>query len=110
MKRIFILCGLLTIFILSSVICAQVTDPRVADLVQARKLRVGIGLGTAASAIKDPATGEVRGLALDLGRALATRIGIEFQPVEYPRPGAVLEGVRTNAWHVTFLSLIRSSR
>jgi len=79
-------------------------DPRVADLVKAGKLRVGLGLGTAVLAIKDPATGEVRGPALDLGRALAARIGIELQPVEYPRPGAVLEGVRTNAWDVAFLA------
>jgi len=40
---------------------------------------------------------------LDLARALASRIGVELQPVYYPRPGAVLEGVRTNAWDVTFL-------
>ena len=78
-------------------------DPRVADLVQARKLRVGIGLGTPALAIKDPATGEARGPSLDLGRALAARIGVELQPVYYPRPGAVLEGLRSNEWDVTFL-------
>jgi polar amino acid transport system substrate-binding protein len=81
----------------------QASDPRVADLVQAGRIRVGLGLGTPATAIKDPATDEVRGPALDLARALATRIGVELQPVYYPRPGAVLEGVRTNAWDVTFL-------
>lgn len=81
----------------------QAPDPRVADLVRAGRLRVGLGLGASLSAIKDPATGEVRGPALDLARALAARIGIELQAVEYPRPGAVLEGVRTNAWDVGFL-------
>lgn len=40
---------------------------------------------------------------MDLGRALAARIGVELQVVEYPRPGAVLEGARTNAWDITFL-------
>jgi polar amino acid transport system substrate-binding protein len=78
-------------------------DPRVADLVQAGRIRVGLGLGSPALVIKDPATGEVRGPALDLARALAARMGIELQPVYYPRPGAVLEGARTNAWDVTFL-------
>ena len=81
----------------------QAADPRVADLVRAGKLRVGLGLGSPALAIKDPATGEVRGPALDLARALAARIGIGLQSVEYPRPGAVLEGVRSNAWDVAFL-------
>jgi polar amino acid transport system substrate-binding protein len=81
----------------------KAADARVADLVEARRLRVGIGLGSPALAIKDPATGETRGPALDLGRALAAKIGVEFEPLYYQRPGAVLEGVRTNAWDVTFL-------
>ena len=83
----------------------QPTDPRVADLVRAGKVRVGLGLGVPTVAIKDPATGEVRGPALELGRRLAARIGIEFVPVEYPRPGAVMEGVRTGAWDVAFLAI-----
>jgi len=78
-------------------------DPRVADLVRAGQLRVGIGLGSPSGAMKNRATGELRGLAVDLGRALATRIGVEFVAVEYPRPGAILEGVQTNSWDVAFL-------
>jgi ABC-type amino acid transport substrate-binding protein len=52
----------------------QTSDPRVADLVRTGKLRVGIGLANLGSAIKDPATGELRGIAADLARALAARI------------------------------------
>jgi len=81
----------------------QSKDPRVADLVRTGKLRVGIGLGSPSGAMKNPATGELRGLAVDLGRALATRIGVDFVAIEYPRPGAILEGVQTNAWDVAFL-------
>jgi polar amino acid transport system substrate-binding protein len=79
------------------------SDPRVSDLVRNGKLRVGLGLANRGSAIKDPATGELLGVAADLGRALAGRIGIAFHPVEYPRPGAVLDGAPTNAWDVAFL-------
>ena len=81
----------------------QSKDPRVADLVRTGKLRVGIGLGSPSGAMKNPATGELRGLAVDLGRALAMRIGVDFVAIEYPRPGAILEGVQTNAWDVAFL-------
>lgn len=81
----------------------QSIDPRIADLVQAGKVRVAIGLGSPVLGIKNAATGETRGPALDLGRALAARMGIEFVPIEYPRPGAIMEGLRTNAWDVTFL-------
>ena len=83
--------------------CAQqAQDPRVADLIQSGKLRVGIGLGTPL-AVKNPTTGEVSGPTLDLGRALAARIGINLVAIEYPRPGAVIEGAGSNAWDVAFL-------
>lgn len=78
-------------------------DPRVADLLQSGALRTGLGLGSLTTAIRDPATGEVNGPALVLGRALAARIGIPFVSVEYPRPGAVVDGLRTNAWDVSVL-------
>lgn len=82
---------------------AQTSDPRVADLIRAGGLRVGIGLANRGSAIKDRATGELRGIAADLARALAARVGIALRPVEYPRPGAVLDGAPTGAWDVAFL-------
>jgi polar amino acid transport system substrate-binding protein len=83
---------------------AQATqDPRVADLVRAGELRVGLGLGVLMQAVKNPTTGELRGAALEMARALATRIGVKLVTVEYPRPGAVIEGLRTNAWDISFL-------
>jgi polar amino acid transport system substrate-binding protein len=82
---------------------AQSADPRIADLVQAGRVRVGLGLGNHAAAIKDPTTGEMHGMAVDLARALAARIGVALEPIMYPRPGAVFEGVRNSAWDVTFL-------
>jgi polar amino acid transport system substrate-binding protein len=81
----------------------QARDPRVADIVQSGKLRIALGLGSPVLAIKDPKSGEVRGPALDLGRELATKIGVQVEPVEYPRPGAILQGVQNNEWDVTFL-------
>jgi len=81
----------------------QSQDPRIADLVQTGVLRFGLGLGTPMIAIKNPTSGEVRGVALEMGRALATRIGIKFTSIEYPRPGAVIDGLRTNAWDVSIL-------
>jgi polar amino acid transport system substrate-binding protein len=80
-------------------------DPRVADLVLVGRVRVGIGLGTTPSAIKDAKTGEVRGPAMDMSRALAARIGVELETVEYLRPGAVIEGARTGNWDVAFLAI-----
>jgi polar amino acid transport system substrate-binding protein len=78
------------------------TDPRVADIVRAGTLRVGLGLGVLTQAIKDPVTGELRGAALEIARALAARIGVRLVTVEFPRPGALLDGLRANAWDLAF--------
>ena len=79
------------------------TDPRVADLVTAGKIRAGLGIGNHAAAFKDPATGELQGMATRLARALAAQIGVALEIVQYPRPGAVFEGAQNGAWDVTFL-------
>jgi len=81
----------------------QAPDPRVADLIQSGKLRVALGLGSPVLATKDPKSGEVRGPALDLARELAKKIGVQLEPIEYPRPGAILADVKNNEWDVTFL-------
>jgi ABC-type amino acid transport substrate-binding protein len=100
-RRRTILAGaaaILSPFVLSGFSMAQ-SDPRVADLVKAGKVRAGIGLTPLAIA-KEPSTGEMRGVALDLGHALAAKIGVELQPVIYPRPGAVIDGLRAQEWDV----------
>lgn len=87
-----------------SIVRAQpAPDPRVADLIRAGKIRVGIGLGNRASAMVDPATGELTGVAVDFARTLAARVGVQLKTVEYPRPGAVFDGATTDAWDTTFL-------
>lgn len=83
----------------------QPPDPRVADLVRAGKLRAGVGVVAPHWAVKDPGTGELRGVAVDVARALATRLGIELVVVEYPSPPAVLDGLKTGAWDVGFLAI-----
>jgi hypothetical protein len=47
----------------------QASDSRIADLVQAGKLRAGIGVVAPHWAIKDQATGELRGVAVEVTRA-----------------------------------------
>lgn len=82
----------------------QVSDPRVADLVRAGRVRVGLGL-VPTFATKDPVTGELRGVAMELARALAARLGVEVVPVEYPSPPSVLEGLKADAWDIGFLGI-----
>lgn len=88
-----------------SVYAQKVSDARVADIVRTGKLRAGVGVVAPHWAVKDPATGELRGVAVDIARALAERLGVELVLVEYPSPPSVLEGLKTGAWDVGFLAI-----
>src|SRR6185437_12886831 len=47
----------------------------------------------------------MRGVSVDLAHDIASRIGVQVRPVVYPRPGAVMEGLRSNAGDVAFLGI-----
>lgn len=85
----------------------KASDPRVADLAQSGKIRTALFLPQYA---KDSATGEVRGvgmgiMALELARALATRLGVEMQVIEQPTPPKAVECLNMSACDVMFLGI-----
>src|SRR3989440_4207876 len=67
------------------------------------KLRVGLQLGSPHNVIRDPLSGEMKGVAFDLGTELARRVGVPFEPVMYPSVGALLDGGKSGAWDVAFV-------
>src|SRR5262249_28540510 len=78
----------------------QNSDPHVADLVRAGKVRVGL---FATQFSKDPTTAELRGVRPDMARALAERIGVQAVLIEHPGPPQVIECLKTGACDVAFL-------
>ena len=50
-------------------------------------LRVGL-ISVPVHSIRDPYSGELRGVSHDLGRELANRLGVPFEPIVYPNPAA----------------------
>ena len=113
MKRaasILMLVLLLVSFGSSNANAQQSADPRVADLVRSGKLRAGIGVVAPHWAVKDSATGQLRGVSVDIAQALASRLGVQLVMVESPSPPAVLDGLKTGAWDVGFLALIHCAR
>jgi polar amino acid transport system substrate-binding protein len=58
------------------------------------KLKIGYYLGSPTSMVKDPKTGEARGLTVELGQALAKRLGVEVEFKEYPRLAEVVEALK----------------
>jgi polar amino acid transport system substrate-binding protein len=67
------------------------------------KLRVGLQLGSPHNVIRDSTSGEMKGVAYDLGKELARRIGVAFEPVMYPSVGALLDAGKSGAWDVAFV-------
>lgn len=81
------------------VLAQQTPDHRPAEVVSSGKLRVGVGLSLV-GATKDSTSGELKGVAIDLARALAERLNVELTLVEYPSPPRVLDGLKSGAWDV----------
>ncbi len=69
------------------------------------KLRAAINFGNPVLAAKDPATGEPRGVSVDLSRELATRLGVPVEFVAYQAAGRVVEGLKTRAWDVAYVAI-----
>ncbi|NEX61942.1 ABC transporter substrate-binding protein [Noviherbaspirillum sp. 17J57-3] len=75
------------------------------ELAPSGKLRAAINFGNPILATKDAATGEARGVSVDLARELARRLGVPLELVTYPAAGKVVEGVKANEWDVAFVAI-----
>jgi polar amino acid transport system substrate-binding protein len=67
------------------------------------RLRVGLQLGSPHNVIRDSASGDMKGVGFDLGKELARRMGVPFEPITYPSVGALLDAGKTGAWDVAFV-------
>ena len=65
-------------------------------------LRVGVYAGSPSSMVRDPKTGERVGVAHDLGKALASRLGVPAQVVEFERLAQVIDAVKSGDVDFTF--------
>ena len=81
----------------------QISPAVVSQLAPTGTLRVGLNMSNFLLTAKDPATGEVRGVAADLGRELGRRLGVPVELVPYPNPGALADAAGAGAWDVGFL-------
>jgi len=67
------------------------------------KLRVGLYLGNPLSLTRDSLSGEMKGVGYDLGKELARRLGVPFDPVVYPSSGAIVGSAKSGQWDVAFI-------
>jgi polar amino acid transport system substrate-binding protein len=93
------------VFLVSSSPMPQVPSAVRADLAPTGTLRAGINYGNPILAQGSPATGDLRGIAVDLARELARRIGVPVALVPYDAAGKMTDAVKTGAWDVAFLAV-----
>jgi polar amino acid transport system substrate-binding protein len=84
----------------SSGVARHTSDPRVADLVRASKIRVGL---FPPQYTKDPASGDLRGVWVEVVRALGARIGVEVVILERPTPSEVVDALNDGACDIASL-------
>ncbi len=76
-----------------------------AALAPTGKLRVAF-ISAAIYATKDPATGELKGVAVDLGKELARRVGVPFDAVLYTGNPGMIAGAKSGEWDVALTGIV----
>lgn len=74
-----------------------------ADLAPTGKLRAGINYGNFILATKDPASGESRGVAIDLTRELGRQLGLPVEIIAYDSVATMVDAAKAGAWDIAFL-------
>lgn len=94
-----------SLILLSSCASTPPVSPAVrADLAPTGTLRVGINYGHFAVATKDPVSGELRGVAVDLIQEVGRRAGVPVQMIGWPAAAPVLDGLLNGTLDVGFIA------
>jgi len=92
------------LFVLTSGAMANEISPAVrSELAPSGTLRVGLNHGNFLLVTPGSSATEPRGVAPDLARELARRLGVPIEFTKYETAGALGDAVRTGAWDVAFL-------
>jgi polar amino acid transport system substrate-binding protein len=76
-----------------------------AALAPTGKLRVGINYSNPVLATRDAASGELRGVAVDLAHELGRRTDLSVELVSFESAGKMFDAVKAGAWDVAFLAV-----
>jgi polar amino acid transport system substrate-binding protein len=90
----------------SSVDTAPTTEERLA-LAPTGKLRAAMVITNPVHATKDPSSGEMKGIAIDLGKEMARRLGVPFEVVGYSGGAALIASATSGQWDIAFIGVPR---
>jgi polar amino acid transport system substrate-binding protein len=75
-------------------------------LAPAGKLRAGLLSNNPVHATKDPISGELKGVAIDLGNELARRLGVQLEVVTYRTAAEIVNSAPSGQWDIVFLGIV----
>ena len=84
---------------------SSVASGVVKDLAPTGKLRVSINLGNIVLAQKDGATGELKGVTVDLAGELGRRLAVPVELVPFDAAGKAFDALKAGALDVVFLAI-----
>ena len=68
------------------------------------KLRASLYLGGPTNVIVHPTTEEMKGVGYEIGKELARRLGIPYEPVIYKTPKLLVDDIESDNWDVAFIA------
>ena len=68
------------------------------------KLRASLYLGGPTNVIVHPTTGEMKGVGYEIGKELARRLGIPYEPVIYKTPKLLVDDIESDNWDIAFIA------
>ena len=95
--------GLAASILLASGAMADISPAVRTDLAPTGKLRAAINYGNFILATKDKATGESRGVAIDLTQEIARGLGVPVELVAYDSVAVMGDAAPTGTWDIAFL-------
>ena len=73
------------------------------ELAPTGKLRVAIAVASALYATKDDATGQYRGVTVELGSAMARKLGVPVEFLPHLASGEIQNSAASGKWDVAFM-------
>ncbi len=75
------------------------------ELAPSGTLRAAINFGNPILASRDAASGQAKGVSVDLANELGKRLGLPVQLVTYTAAGKVVEGIQQKEWDLAFFAI-----
>jgi polar amino acid transport system substrate-binding protein len=85
--------------------CSAVPQAAVTELAPSGTLRAVINFGNPILATRDAATGQARGVSVDLSRELAKRLGVPLELVTVPSAGQAVEAIKSGKVDIAFVAI-----